>query len=292
MKEHLKTAWTHIIRSPYQTLAALSIMILTFFLSTVVFLTATGSQAILRFFETRPQVTAFLKDEATQEQVESIKEKLLQTGKIKEIKYVSKEEALAIYKEQNKSDPLLLEMVTANILPASLEVSTTDISYLEDIAKVLEEESAVEEVVFQEDIVKNLKVWTENIRKIGVGLISFLGLVSFLVVLVIIGMKVALRKKEIEILQLLGATNWYIQAPFVFEGIFYGITGVILGWGGAFLLLLYSTPFLIKFMEGISILPVKITFMLMVLGGELLVGILIGIVGSLLAVKKYLKTIR
>ncbi len=289
MKDHLKTAWTHIRRSPYQALAAVGIMTLTFFLSSVVVLVAAGSQTLLRFFETRPQVTAFFKDEVKMDQVEDLKERLNQTGKVKELKYVSKEEALEIYKEQNKSDPLLLEMVTANILPASLEVSTTDIAYLGEIAQILRQQPGVEEVIFQEEVVKTLKTWTDTLRKIGAVLISFLGLISFLIVLIIIGMKVALRKEEIEILQLIGATNWYIRAPFIFEGIFYGVMGAIFGWGLAFLLLMYSTPFLVEFLAGIPLLPVSLLFMFAILGGEIVVGIFIGSLGSLFAVKRYLK---
>lgn len=289
MKDHLRTAWTHARRSPYQALAAIGIMMLTFFLASVTVFVAAGSQTLLRYFETRPQVTAFFKDEVKMEQVDNLKEKLNQTGKVKQIKYVSKEEALVIYREQNKTDPLLLEMVTANILPASLEVSTTDIAYLGEIAQILRQEAGVEEVIFQEDVVKALKSWTDTLRKIGAALIAFLGLVSFLIVLIIIGMKVALRKDEIEILQLIGATNWYIRTPFIFEGVFYGAMGAVLGWGLAFLLFLYSTPFLVEFLAGTPLLPVPLLFMFGVLGGEILVGVLIGSLGSLLAVKRYLK---
>ncbi len=289
IKQHLKTTWTHIRRAPYQALAATLIMVLTFFVATIFVLTAAGSQAILNWFETRPQVTAFFEDKVTMEQVDILKAKLAQTGKIKEAKYVSKEEALAIYREQNKNDPLLLEMVTANILPASLEVSTTNISYLGEIAQILRQESGVEEVIFQEDVVRSLNNWTNVLRKIGIGLIATLGGVSLLIILVIIGMKVALRREEIEILQLIGGTDWYIRAPFIFEGIFYGVVGAILAWGISYLLLLYSTPFLVGFLAGIPILPVPFLFMLALLGAEILVGALIGTLGSLIAVRRYLK---
>ena len=276
-------------RSPYQALAATLIMFLTFFLATVFVLTAGGFQVVLRYFETRPQVTAFLKDETTLEQVDTIKARLAQTGKVKEAKYISKEEALVIYREQNKNDPLLLEMVTANILPASLEVATKDIAFLPEVAQILKSEPGVEEVVFQEDVVKALHNWTSTLRKIGIGLIGALGLVSLLIILVIIGMKITLRKEEIEILQLIGASPWYIRAPFIFEGMFYGVIGAILAWGIGYLLLLYATPFLVKFLSGIPILPVPIFFMLTVLGIEILAGIVIGSLGSLLAVRRYLK---
>lgn len=289
MKRHLKTAWTHIRRSPYKALAAVGIMTLSFFIASVFVLTATGLQTILHYFETRPQVTAFFKDEITTEQAEGLKVKLAKTGKIKDVTYISKEEALEIYREQNKDDPLLLEMVTAKILPASLEVSTVDLSYLKEIAQILQEEPGVEEVIFQEDIVQSLHRWTSALRKVGMVLIGALGLVSFLIILIIIGMKVALHREEIEILQLLGASSWYIRAPFVLEGVFYGLVGAFLGWGISYLCLLYSTPFLVDFLAGMPIFPIPIFFMLLILGVELLAGVLMGIFGSLLAVKRYLK---
>src|SRR4030065_2983968 len=205
MKQLFSTTWTHIRRSPYQSLAALSIMILTFFIISVFTLLGAGSQAILNFFETRPQVTAFFEDQVTLGEIDLLKAKLAETSKVKEMKYISKEEALAIYREQNKDDPLLLEMVTANILPASLEVATNDLAHLNEIAQTLRVEPAVEEVVFQEDVVKALQQWTLNIRRVGVALISVFGLVSLLMILVIIGMKITLRREEIDILQLLGA---------------------------------------------------------------------------------------
>ncbi|MBM3205502.1 FtsX-like permease family protein [Candidatus Shapirobacteria bacterium] len=289
MKDHWRTTWTHMRRTPYQALAAILIMFLTFLISMVFVLTAGGFQIVLRYFETRPQVTAFLKDEATSSQVDAIKAKLAQTGKVKEVRYVSKEEALSIYREQNKNDPLLLEMVTANILPASLEVSTEGLTHLNEVAQILRDEQAVEEVIFQEDVVKTLDQWTKNIRRIGLGLMGFFGLVSILIILVIIGMKITLRKDEIEILQLLGASRWYIRVPFVLEGLFYGAVGAFLAWGIIYLLLLYLTSFILSFFQGISLLPVSPIFMLILLGTELIAGIVIGSLGSLLAVKRYLK---
>lgn len=289
MNKHLHATWTHIRRSPYQAIAAVGIMMLTFFIASIFILIAAGSQSILRYFETRPQATAFFEDEVEMTQVENLKAKLSATGKVKNMKYVSKEEALAIYREQNKDDPLLLEMVTANILPASLEVSTIDIAYLGEIAEILRQEPGVEEVIFQEEVVEALKTWTSNIRRIGVALVGFLGIVSFLIVLVIIGMKVAIRREEIEILQLIGASPWYIRAPFILEGIFYGVVGAILAWGISYLLLLYATPLLVNFLAGLPILPVPVVFMFALLGAEVLLGFLIGVLGSFIAVRRYLR---
>jgi len=289
MKQHFRTAWKHTRRSPYQSLAAVLIMFLTFFIATIFTLAAGGSQIVLRYFESRPQVTAFFKDEISTQQIDMLKAKLVQTEKVEETKFISKEEALAIYREQNKDEPLLLEMVTANILPASLEVSIKNITDIDQVAGIMKNDSIVEEVVFQEDVVEALYRWTGSIRKIGIGLISVLSLVSFLIILVIIGMKITIRKSEIEILQLIGASNAYIRAPFVLEGIIYGVSGAVVAWGLSYILLLYATPFIIKFLVGIPVLPVPYYFMLIVLGIEMLAGLIIGSLGSLIAVRRYLK---
>jgi len=286
----VKTTYQHIRRSPYQAIAAVGMMTFTLLVSSLLFLTAAGSAAILSYFESKPQITAFFTEEKKEEEIKSLEEKLKATGQVASIKYVSKEEALAIYKEEFKSDPLLLEMVTANMLPASLEVSAKDPKYLGDLAKILKAEPATQEVVYQEDVINSLVLWTEAIRKIGIILVGFLGLESLLVILTIIGMKIALRKEEIEILKLIGASNWYIRMPFLLEGAFYGLVGAVFSWIISYLILLYASPFLSSFLRGIPIFPVSPFLMLGLLGGLILVGLGLGVFGSLLAGWRYLRS--
>ena len=264
-------------------------MSLTAFMASIFVFLIFGSMALLRHFETRPQVTVFLKDEVTMDQALGLQEEIENLEDVQSVKYISKEEALVIYRKQNENDPLLLEMVTANILPASLEISTAELDSLSKVASIVENEEGVEEVVFQEDVVTALSKWTRAIRKIGLGIISFLSIVSLLVILLIISMKIALRKEEIEVSRLVGAGSFYIAWPFVLEGIFYGIFGAIFGWGGFYLFLVYLNPFLLSFLAGITFLPVPPLVMLSILGGEILVGSFLGVMGSFVAVKRYLK---
>ena len=290
MKNHLKTAWGHIRRSPYQAMAAIGIMVMTFFLTSVFVLLAAGSEVILRYFETRPQVTAFLIDEADFDQVNELRVSLENSGLVSATKYVSKEEALSIYQELNQEDPLLLEMVTADILPASLEVSLSDLTHLEEVVETLRQSPLVEEVSFQEEVVRSLKSWTRNLRLIGLVLVGFMVAVSFLIVLVVISMKVAVRRQEIRILRLLGASFWYIRFPFILEGMIYGVTASFLAWSVSSLALFYSTPFLVEFLAGIPLFPVPLWFLLALLAGELLLGVFIGVFGSLVAARRYLRS--
>jgi cell division transport system permease protein len=289
MRNHWMTTFIHIRRSPYQATAAILVMLLTFFVVAVFGLLGRGSEVVMRYFETRPQVIAFLKDDVSADSVDALRATLVQSGKVKDTKYVSKSQALEIYREQNKNDPLLLEMVTSDILPASLEVSATSISNLNDIAQTLKNTPGVDEVIFQEDIANSIQNITVSLRKIGIVLISFFCLVSLLVVTIVVGMKAAAHREEIEILRLLGASTWYVRWPFIMEGVFYGFSGAIIGWGVSYITLLYSTPFLVRFLSGISVLPFPVIFMLELLGGEILAGTIIGFCASFLAVKRYLK---
>lgn len=282
----------NITRSPYQSLSAIFVVSLAFFLIAVFFFLGAGSQKVLNFFESRPQVVAYLKDETKPQDLELLRAKIESSGKVKKIDYVSKDAALQLYKDLFKDKPLLLEMVTAKFLPASLEISAIDLSSLKDVSEILKKEPIVEDVDFQEDVTTSLSSWLFAIRKLGLGIASFLLIVSILTILVILGMKISQKREEIEILKLLGASPSYIRLPFYLEGIFYGVVAAIISLGLSYVSILLSAPFLTKFLNGIPIFPIPLLFMLEVLGGMILLGILVGFLGSLFAVSRFARTIR
>jgi cell division transport system permease protein len=285
----VKTSWKHIRRNPYQALTAICIMMLTFLAISIFAFIVFGSSVVIKYFESKPQVTAFFKDEAQQAEIDSLKESLESTGTIASVRFVSKKEALAIYKEQNKDDPLLLDLVTEDILPSSLEISTENIDDLGVVSETLKGSPIVSEVVYQKDVVATLGQWTNAIRVIGVTLIVVLSLVSVFIMMTVIGFKVSQKKEEIEIMRLLSATNWYIRWPFVFEGIFYGVIGTFLGWFIASAGLLYASGYLASFLKGIPLLPISPLFLLVLLAGELVIAVFLGVLASSLAVLRYLK---
>jgi len=291
MREHIQTAWTHIRRSPYQALAAAGIMTLTFFLVSVLAVGSFISEKLLRYAESQPQVSVYFKDEASEDYILSVKQQLEAEGKVERVVYISKEEALKIYQmsESVRKEPLLLEMVTAKLLPASLDIATTNPEDLIQIAKTMSQDPLVESVEFFEEVVKKLMAGTETARKFGIIFVIFMGGEALIITLIIVGIRTSLRREEVDILALLGATSRYIQAPFLLEGIFYGLVGAILGWGIGYLLLLYSTPALVSYFQMIPVLPISLSFMGAVLGAEILTGMIIGTIGSFIAVKRFLR---
>lgn len=287
---HLKTVAKYIRRSPYQAIAATLIMTLTFLSIAFFAILTIISVRMIDYFESRPQLSIFFKDEASRDDIETLRKQLEDTGKSSTIKFVSKEEALTIYKEQNKEDPLLLDLVTSDILPASLDVQAHDVNDMADLAKISKGSPMVEEVVFQQDIVDTLVKWTSALRKIGLAVIGVLLLVSVFVILTIIGIKITVRREEIEIMKLIGASNWFIRTPFLLEGMFYGVVGALLGWGISYSVLqFYAGPSLQSFLKGVPALPIEPIIMLEVLAGMLVSAIILGAFSSFLAVLRYLK---
>lgn len=294
----LSTAYKHMRRSPYQAMAAILTMFLTLLLAGLFFLASTASYFILQYFEGKPQITVYFQDKTTDEVIQKLQASLTATGKTAAITFISKDEALAIYREQNKKDPLLLEMVTADILPASLEVSANDPNFLSDLEVIIKDAEGVEEVVYQRDVVETLISWTNAIRAVGGSLAGLLAVDSILIVMTIIGMKIALKKQEVEILTLVGASPWYIRAPFVLEGGLYGLFGACIASliiGG---LTIWLYPFILTYLGVVpaigSILgaPTSTPFLLSALvffGGLGATGFFLGSIGSLVAVGRYLK---
>ncbi|MBI4080328.1 MAG: FtsX-like permease family protein [Candidatus Levybacteria bacterium] len=285
----LRTSWKHLRRSPYQALAAIFIMMQTFFVITIFSFVIYGSAQLIKYFESKPQVTAFFKDEAQPENINALADTLKTSGKVATIRYVSKKEALQIYKQQFKDDPLLLDLVTEGILPASLEISAINIEDLVTISDSLKNSPLVQQVIFPRDVIETLSSITSALRKVGMAIIAVLAVDAIFIMVIIIGIKISQKKEEIEIMRLLSATNWYIRWPFLFEGVFYGVIGAIIGWSLASAVLLYTLPVLRSFFGSVPVLQVHPIYLLGLLGGEIIVATILGVFSSFLAVLRYLK---
>lgn len=289
MTKHFFDALRNIRRSPYQSLAAISTLTQTFLLAYLFGMLMIGSEFVLRYFETQPQIIAFFRPDVSDDSVATAQSQIEQKDYVKEVKRVTKEDALNTYREDNKNDPLLLQLVTADILPASLEVSATEIQYLPKLEEDLKKVEGIDEVVFQKDVTDTLGKWTHNLRIGGMILFTLLALTSTIQIMVMMSMKISAKRSAIKTMQLIGASRWYIKAPFILEGAIYGLAGALFGWIVTYVAVLYSTPWLLKFLGDIPLLPVSPVFMLILLGSGIVTGITLGAISSLLASQRFLK---
>ncbi|OGG17235.1 hypothetical protein A3D78_07125 [Candidatus Gottesmanbacteria bacterium RIFCSPHIGHO2_02_FULL_39_14] len=294
--------WRKIRRTPYQAIASVFMMFITLFVLALFLLLIASTTSLVSYFESKPQLTVFFANDKDKTSIDLLIEKLKRTGIVASWKFVTKEEALNIYREQNKDDPLLLEMVTADILPSSLDISAKTPKYLNDLNNMLKNEPGIDDIIFQKEVVDTLISWANTIRLVGLIFVIFLMTSTFFILLTSIGMKIAIKKEEIEILRLVGATDWYIKKPFLYEGMIYGLLGASLAWLFSSLTILYLSPFASSFLKGVGTLslisfnsinlnvwPPNLLLIICLFLVLLFSGLIIGFLGSLVASSRYLK---
>jgi cell division transport system permease protein len=285
-----KTTWHHIRRSPFQSLIALLLMTFSFILISVFVIVSNGISETLKYFETKPEITIYIKDGIDNAALESLKTELSNYQGVKEVRYISKEKAFEIYKEQNQDNPMLTVMVTASILPASVEVTVSDPKILEQIYQnYATKTNIVDEIIYQKDIINTLLDWTNTIRRGGIAITAIVILITFFSVASIIGMKTTNRKDEIKISRLLGASSWYVKKPFLLEGIFYGFIGSLIGSVLTSLVFILNRQSINSFFTPISFISNNFNLYGIFILSEVVIGCIIGLLASFIGVKRYIK---
>lgn len=293
--------WTSIRRTPYQSLSAFLVLFFTLFLSLMLFVSLTFLDSMLSYLETKPQVTVYFQTKTQENQIFKVRDELMNSGKVLSIKYISQSEAFQIYKQLNKDNPLLLEMVSADILPPSLEIFAKKPIYLPQIAEYLKKQGGIDEVQYEKDVVDKLLSLTSTIRKTATIFFSYLIIMSIVVLTTMILFKIALKEDEIVLLRLIGASDFYIRKPYIMESLTLGIAASVLAFGVFAALALYFNIFLQSYLRGVGVLsigimsyqlnvwPFNYVFFGIVFVSTLLFGAVIAIIASYIATNKYLK---
>lgn len=286
----LKNTWHHIRRSPFQSFTALMVMVFSFLVISVFVVVNFGISGVLTYFETKPEITLFIKDGLDTNTIDGIQKDLASYSDIKEIKYISKDKALEIYKQENKDNPMLTEMVTASILPASFEVTVSNPKTLEQIYQnYAAKNDVIDEVIYQKDIINSLLDWTNIIRHTGMAITIIISFISFFTIFIIIGMKITNRKEEIRISRLLGASHLYVKKPFLLEGLFYGVLGSLIGSVLTFSFVIVFRQSINSFFQPVEFISYDISFYALMLFSEVLLGSFIGLLASWIGAKRYIK---
>jgi cell division transport system permease protein len=285
----LKRAWEGFWRNALMSLAATATMVLMLLLLAGFWILQAGLQAGLEYTESKVEVVADLKDTATPADVTAIEDRLHLMPEVKDVHYVSREDALAIYRarlaEQGETD--LTRYLDANPLHASLEVKLVDPKVFGDVVEKLRAEPAVDKVKEQQKTVDSLLTITNVLRTAGTVILIVIALIVLFIIVNTIRLAVVARAEEIEIMRLVGASDAFIRWPFVFEGIFVGVLGAVV----TLLLLAIAYQPLSEVMFALfQVLPLRFgefvlrDVALVVLGA----GIALGGLGSYVSVRSYL----
>jgi len=269
-------------------------MTITFLVLGIFMLIVFISQSTLSYLEQQTQITAFFRDDFQEKRILELKGTLEQDERIAEVTYISKEEALKIFSEINADEPLLLESISANILPASLKIRTKKMENLKIIAEELSPNEGIEGVKFFEDVVIKFQKIASIVYIVGFTLTAMFLFVSYSAIVITLRTYINKKGTELEILKLVGASNDYIQKPIITQGLFFSLTSsiiatiiLLIGAVIACALGIFSSGLVVPFLPGFKINLILLNAILGIV--LLLSGLLLGYLGSKNTVKKYLE---
>jgi cell division transport system permease protein len=284
-----KQAFKSIFRNGWMSAASIATVSVSLIILGAFVLVVANTNYIASQIESDVEIAAYLEVETPEEETEYIRETISDLAGVSQVELVTKEEGLKQLNEQfGKDHDLIAAMGGENPLPDYILVRAEDPEKVPVLAQKIETLDYIESVDYGQGVVERLFSLTNWIRVGGLVTIILLAVATVFLIAITIRITIFARKKEIEIMQCVGATRWFIRCPFFLEGMFLGFTGSLI----ACITLYFSYLFLIdKINSALSFLPV-VTDLNLLLGILLIVlvaGPFVGAIGSMLSLRRFLQ---
>lgn len=294
----IKTGCVNFVRNLWLSVAATMVMTITLVIFSTLFLLFAITNYSISSIQNTVDISVYFKNGLAEEKIKILQDELSANEKIKSVKYVSASEAFEIFKKKHENDLLItqsLNELTENPLPATFNVKAYNLEDYPQIAELLKQDKYLEVVAkvnFEDNrvIIDRLNKILKFIISFGIGLMAVFALIAILVISNTIALTIYNRKEEVEIMRLVGATNWYIRGPFMTESLLYALLAT-------FICSILFLPVFIKVLPKIAqYVSPQVTlfnqnifnFWYLVLS-LLAISILLSVFSTFLAIRKYLK---
>lgn len=255
---------------------------------------------IVSSVEDKVSIQVYISDDAAQEDIDALQSEIESIADVKSVTFTSKDQALADFKESMSSNPEIIDQLDGtNPLPASLDVELSDTQQVEVVAGEILDSATFQSICdnpddpsdslkYGQQTVQRLFKLTNYIRYVGIALVGLLMFVALIFINNTIRLAILARRKEISIMRLVGASNGFIRGPFLMEGALQSLIGA----GLAIVCVAAVKKFILpKIASALTFLPVSISsaeyYRIYVM--LLVAGLVIGLLGSALAMRRYLK---
>ena len=284
-----KETFYSLFRNKFMAVASVLTVTLSMFILGVFLCAVLNINHMATYLENQVEMTVYLKDGLNTEQVMAVGKKLKALPDLKEIKFTNKDQAMAEFKQRLGDQQGILDAINGNPLPSSYSTSFATPASLKNAVSIVMQYPEVDSVQYGQDIIEQLYKVAQVIRIGGIILIVFLAGAELFIISNTIRLTVFARRREIQIMKYVGATNGFIRWPFIFEGMIIGFIGSGLSafilWEGYKVVLMEMAQAGLVFIPMIPLWPF-IGYMTVML---LAAGIIIGILGSTISLRKYMK---
>jgi cell division transport system permease protein len=291
LKFAFNSAWQSFWRNLAVSLAAVLSITLILILAGINLLVGHAFSQVLDSFRERvSEISINVADDTPLQQVYDFQQKLGGDPRVASVKFVTKDEALA----QFKSDPqngILTQQIAGNPLDAKLDVQVRnlrDVAAIDSLARNWAGVDPTDPTNYQGDFINRMLQLSQWLSFAGAGLLVILSIASVVIVMNTIRTAVYHRRKEIEVMKLVGATEWFVRGPFVLEGV---ITGILAASIALALLVVAYEPVVSRFKSDVGFIPLSYdpAFISSLATDLLLAGALLGAVGSYIGVRRYVR---
>jgi cell division transport system permease protein len=298
-----KTGFVNFWRNIWLSVAAIAMMLITLTILLFAVVASATFNHTINNLTSHISISIFLKDDITEQQKNNLVKQLYKIDNVKKVDYTTKEQALKNYEAQNANNPDLLAAISAtdNPLPASLTVIPKDPNDLQSIidftnrpaVKVNEIKTNNSTTEFRQSAIKNITRATHFFRQAGVGGIMVFVVISALIIFNTIRMAIFNRRDELIIMRLLGASTAFIRGPFIVETMLYGLVAGLISVAAVAGLFAVASQTLQASTLGLLDIQYANDYFKnhfwTILAVQVLAGIIIGAVSSLVATRRYLK---
>lgn len=292
----IKNSWKSFYRNLWLSLATLGIMVLALTLIGGLILFNASINIFVVALQDKVDVSIYFNQDTAEEDILQVMANLEDREEVKEVRYISRNEALDIFRDRHQDNAILLESLDElddNPLQASLNIKVYKSEQFEPVVRSLESSasaSIIENINFyqNEKIISRISSISSNISRAGIVFTIFMGLFVFLVTFNTMRMAIYTARDEIRVMKLVGASNWFVRGPFIITGAMYGISAALF----TLLFLLVGTWFLgsqvsVIFAE-INLFGYLVSNLAMASFVLFSAGIMLGTVSSYVAVHRYL----
>jgi len=284
-------------RNGWLSTATLSIIVLALLVFEGLIISNVLTKTALTSLQEKIDISVYFKSNTSEDDILKIKKSLESLAEVKGVEYISRDRALEIFKERHKDDPTItqsLEELKENPLLASLNIKAHNPKEYVTIADYLEKADFkvwFEKVTYAQNaiVIERLGRIIDTAEKGGLILIIFLALIAVLITFNTIRLAIYSSREEIGIMRLVGASNSFIRGPYVVEGIIYGLVAGILSVIIALPIIYFVSPYVKIFISEMNLWLYFTSNLIGILGYQLLFGVGLGVISSVIAIRKYLR---
>lgn len=293
----ISNGWKSFSWNTSLNIVAIFILATVIFLPTFFFLFNPISKILISDIEKKVDISVYFNDNVKPEDIFSVRSAISKIPGVKKVEYFSKKQVLEKFTERHKNNPVLMESLKEigdNPFLPFLDIKSQKASQYEQIVKFLETSSfknLINRIDYnkRKGVIDKIFSTISIINKIGVLFFLMLLIIAVLISFNATKMSIDNSKKEISVMRLVGASNWFIVGPFIVQGVIIGIISALIAFFASLGLCWLIDPIIKPIILGTNIFNLYINNICSLILIQLTTGVGLGVISSIIAVKKYLK---